>query len=169
MDYDFFMNLLSQIQGCTFANIDSVTYPRAGIRCETTGTRVILFTNKTGSGYDRMVRRRLEEAGKSPDNFTLHDLPWGERIPETPLIQHRGQLYLQTIVLDTGKSRYFIGNREVQPEGLLPPRRTNQGLPRGDEVLVNTYKLSSITRIALMNEVLVGDAPTRSILSLSKN
>jgi hypothetical protein len=166
MDYDTLKLLVDKINGCSFATIDSVTYPLAGVRCETTGERVIMFTNKRCSGYDNMVRRRLVEAGKNPDDFVLSDLPWGERIPETPFIAHRDKIYLQTIVLQGGVSRYYIGNREVSPEGLLPSSRTNQGLPKGDEVKVHTFKLESIVRIHLMNEVLTADAPSRSILRL---
>jgi hypothetical protein len=160
--------LIDKISGCTFANIDSVTYPRAGIRQETTGTRVLLFTNKTGSGYERMVRRRLIEAGKDPDNFVLSDLPWGERIPETPIISHRGELYLQAIVLAAGMSRCFLRDTEVNCCDFLPAsRRSNQGL--GDNsVFVRTYKLDSIIRIALMGEVVVADAHENTITPLSR-
>lgn len=154
MDLATLTMLLEQIRGCTFATIDSVTSPTKGIRCETTGTRVILFTNKTGSGYERMVRRRLTEAGKNPDDFVLSNLPWGERVPETPLIAHRGEMYLQTIVLAEGRSRCFLRDTEVNCSDFLPRRnRPNQGLG-ADSVLVRTYSLDNIVRIALMGEVL---------------
>jgi hypothetical protein len=168
MDLATLMTLLEQIKGCTFATIDSVTEPTKGIRCETSGTRVILFTNKTGSGYERMVRRRLKEAGKNPDDFVLSHLPWGERVPETPLIAHRGEIYLQTIVLTEGTSRCFLRDTEVNCSDFLPRRnRPNQGLG-ADSVLVRTYNLNSIIRIALMGEVLVADAETASVMPLQQ-
>jgi hypothetical protein len=158
MDVFMLQNLLDKINGCTFANIDSITEPSNGIRKETKGTRVILFTNKKSSGYDNMVRRRLVAAGKNPDRFSLGDLPWGKRLPNSPLIENKGKYYLQCIVLAEGPSKYYIGEREINPAGLLRTgQKTNQGLPPGEEVIVACFKLESITRIALMDEVLVAD------------
>jgi hypothetical protein len=149
-------NLLDKIQGCTFANLDTITEPSPGIQKVTRGERVILFTNKKVSGYENMVRRRLEEAGKNPDNFVLGDLPWGSRVPNSPLIENKGKFYLQCIRLKEGRSRFFIGDREIQnPRGLmLKKRRTNQGLLEGEEVEVACYKLENIQKIALMDETL---------------
>lgn len=150
-------NLLDKIQGCTFATLDTITEPSNGITKMTQGERVILFTNKKSSGYDNMVRRRLEAAGKNPDNFVLGDLPWGTRLPNSPLIEHKGKYYLQCVRLADGQSKYFIGSREVRdPSGLgLRSRGTNQGLPKADEVEVCCYRLDRIQRIALMGDELL--------------
>lgn len=139
--------VLARIRGCTFAGIDTMTYPRKGLRKCTTGESVILFTNKHSSGYENMVRRKLKKAGKNPDDFTLSDLPWGERVPDTPLITNKGEYYLQTILLTPGKSEYFIGDLPIQEEYLDLRKRTNA-------VLVNTYKLESILRIAILGKEL---------------
>lgn len=148
------INLLATIQGCTFAALDAETRPVPGVKKITTGERVLLFTNKNCSGYENMVKRRLREAGKNPDNFVLSDLPWGERVKGTPLIEHNGKYYLQCICLDPGQSEYFIANRKVDPEYLnLPKKRPNQGL--GDNsVYVHTYALESITRLSVKGEII---------------
>jgi hypothetical protein len=159
MELETLKLLLDQINGCTFAVIDSTTKPVPGVIKVTVGTRVILFTNKETNGYEEMVRRRFIEAGKDPSDFVLGDLPWGERIPDTPLITCRGFYYLQTVVLEPGKSTCYVGNEEVDPEDFLPSRRTNQGLSKEDEVVVATYRLDHIDRIALMGEVLVASTP----------
>jgi hypothetical protein len=167
MDFTTLQTLFSNIEGCTFATIDSETKPTAGIRCVTTGERVILFTNKKVSGYEQMVRRRLEAAGKNPDNFVLSDLPWGERIPNTPFITHNGRHYLQCIVLAPGDSRFFIGDTEVNPDDLgLGKRSLNQGLSNADAVVVHTYAIENITAIRAAGEDLVADKSTRSVLRL---
>lgn len=152
-------NLLDKINGCTFASIDTVTEPSNGIKKVTKGERIILFTNKKSSGYENMVKRRLEEAGKNPDDFVLGDLPWGKRLPNSPIIENNGMHYLQCVRLAEGQARYFIGDREVRdPSGLgLRQRRTNQGLPKGDEVEICCYRLDRIERIALMGEMLVSE------------
>lgn len=145
--------LLDRIDGAEYATIDSTTHPRPSIRKITTGTKVILF--KGVLGYEQTVRRRLIEAGRNPDNFSLGDLPWGERVSDTPLIVHRGVYYLQTIVLDPGQSVSYLGNQQIDIEDFVPRRRTNQGLSPEDEVVVATYRLDHIDRIALMGEILV--------------
>lgn len=142
------MALLKAINGCTFATLDTVTHPVAGVRKEVIGENVILFTNKKVSGYENMVKRFMEKAGKDPRAFEVGDLPWGERVPDTPLIFHKGQYYLQTILLNEGETRYMIGERQADPIALGIRKR------RGP-VLVNCYKLESIHKITLMGETVV--------------
>jgi hypothetical protein len=88
----------------------------------------------------------------------LGDLPWGERIPNTPLIVCRGRYYLQTVVLEPGKSTCYLGDAEVDCKDFVSSRRTNQGLSKDNEVVVATYRLDHIDRISLMGEVLVAHA-----------
>ena len=163
MELALIQNILLKIEGCTFATIDSTTEPSKGLTKITTGERVILFTNKNSSGYENMVKRRLVEAGKNPDNFVLGDPAWGERIPNSPLIKYKDNYYLQCIELARGQSKYFIGSREVSPEGLMLKEHhsASQGLAKSDEVVVKQYKLSSINRIALMG-VILGDVVATS-------
>jgi hypothetical protein len=170
MERSVLEDLLDRIDGCTFATLDAETYPTPGIRKVMTGKRVILFTNKKVSGYENMVKRRLVEAGRDPSNFVLTDLPWGTRVPNSPLIEHKGKTYLQCIVLSEGDARFFITTTgdEVNEDDLnLRKRNTNQGLAANDEVLVCAYNLENITRIALAGENLVSEAPKRAVLRLN--
>jgi hypothetical protein len=157
MELETLKLLLDKVDGCTFATLDSTTHPIKGLRKVTTGTRVLLSSNVGHSVYEGMVKRRLIEAGKDPRDFVLGDLPFGERIGNTPLILCRGHHYLQTIVLEPGQSVGYTGNREVDLNDFLPVRRTNQGLPKADEVIVSTYRLDHIDRIALMGEILTSE------------
>lgn len=169
MNLDVLKNLLEEINGCTFATIDIATCPSPGIRKVTTGKRVILFTNKKSSGYDNLVRRRLIEAGKNPDNFATGELQWGQRVPNSPLIVHGDRYYIECVELTEGSSRFFLlDGKEVNENDLnLRSRRTNQGLSPEDEVHVIMPKIENITRIALMKEILVSEAPKRAILRVS--
>lgn len=152
-------NLLREINGCTFASIDTIKLVSPGITKETTGKRIILFTNKKSSGYENMVRRRLQEAGKDPREFVSGDLPWGTQVPNSPLVEHKGKVYLKCIDLTEGQAKYFMLGEEVEdPSGLiLRERRShpNQGLPLASQVNVSCYDLQNIVRIALMGETLV--------------
>lgn len=155
MNFDEVNDILHQIKGCTFASLDSNTSPRPGIFCETKGAVVLLFTNKNFSGYEAMVKRRLEQAGKNPDTFNADLLPWGNRLPETPIIEHMGRLYLQCVLINEGDKKYtLVDGSAIDEESLeafgVKERRTNQGLARGNEVIVNTYDFNNITRLKLL-------------------
>lgn len=169
MDRAVLENLLNRIHGCTFATIDTNVLVSPGIHKETTGKRVILFTNQNGSGYEAMVKRRLQEAGKDPNSFVSGDLPWGIAVPNSPLIEHKGCTYLKVIEIAPGQSKYFMFGEEVDPQGLrLKERRSYQGgLAPSARVNVSAYKLENITRIALMGENLVAEAPTRAVLPVA--
>lgn len=146
-------DLLDKIHGCTFASLDANTM-EGGIRRVVTNESVILFTNKGGSGYEGMVRRRLAEAGLDPSGFVLSELPWGERVEGTPLIyhKHKDRHYLQTILLKPGRVQAFINDTELDPDVLKKPGGRNQGLPDDRRVVVQTYGLDNILALRLMGE-----------------
>lgn len=157
MDLPLVLDTLSNINGCTFASLDAETYPVPGIRKSVLSERVLLFTNQKTSGYENMVRRRLVSVGKNPDNFALSDLPWGNRIPGTPLIEHRGKYYLQTVLIAPGLVKYTSSatGREIDPRAYgIKHKRASQGLPVGEDVIVLTYKLESILRLRVLGETL---------------
>lgn len=162
MKFGAVRDLLSGVDGCTFASIDAVTMPCRGVRRVVTGESVILFTNKGGSGYEGMVKRRLEKSGKDPESFTVGDLPWGVRLKNTPFIAHKGKAYLQTILLTPGTVKYYMGTRELSPEAALgiigdKSRGEGQGLKPSDRVICNTYMVENITAIHAMGKELVAD------------
>lgn len=164
---------LQQISGCTFASMDTRTVPvlqggmsnpmQGRIEKTTMGTRVMLFTNKGGSAYEAMVRRRLEQAGKDPNSFVLGELPWGARVPNTPWIYHKGEHYLQCIVMKPGECVYYVGGEEIKPENILGLRQDqdyrNQDLPQDTQVIVRAYKLASIFSLRLMGTEITDDSP----------
>lgn len=116
LSFDDASRLLSQVDGCTFAALDSLTVPvlyggkknpfQGKIEKRATGHRVMLFSNKYSNGYENKVRRMLEQEGKNPSSFELKPLPWGERIPETPFIHNKGKHYLQCVFLEAGDIEY---------------------------------------------------------------
>src|SRR4051812_13236191 len=109
---------MNRIQGVTFAGMDCITIPKlkggkknpqqGRVTKHHKGARVMLFTNKNSSGYENMVRRRLEAEGKDPDTFVLGELQWGKRIYDSPLIEHEGKYYMQVIFLAPGTVDYFL-------------------------------------------------------------
>jgi hypothetical protein len=165
MDLEALKSLLGRITGCTFASIDADFEPRPGFRKVVKNEVVLLYRTKGVSGYENMVRRRLVDVGRDASQFTVGELPWGERVDNLPLIAHDGKTYLQTILVKPGEIQAFIGpdivQREVDP-ALFPDiflRTTDilkaaraQGLPAEKAVVVRTYNIESLTEIRLMHE-----------------
>lgn len=162
MDVETLKTLLRQFKGATFASLDATFSPNPGIRCVSRGERVILYRTNGMSGYEAMVKRKLEAAGKNPDLFTVGDLPWGQRVEDLPLIYHHGKHYLQTICLAPGLRRYFsVTGRELS-EGAALAGKKRRYAPEG--VYVNTYDIEHIDALRLLGEELTADANTRSVL-----
>lgn len=158
MDIEHLLSLLKKVRGCSFASMNYKTEPSPGIVKTVLGAKIILFSNSKGSGYEKMVKRRLKEMGRNPDNFVLGDLPWGVPVPDTPLLEHKGQTYLRCVILDEGEASYTINGIAVSgykpglpPGSLTRPKTTNQGL-KGNEVQARTFKLPSILEMTLFNE-----------------
>ncbi len=163
--------VLDSINGMTFAGMDTITEvklkggkknPMLGrVTKHTVGNHVMLFTNKKNNAYAAMVKRRLEAEGKDPNSFTLGELAWGTRVPESPLIEHKGKFYIQTIFIRGGKSTYYLDNTVIEKdliEGFDDKEVTSgrQGLEDENTVVVRTFALDSIREIRIMGEEIKG-------------
>lgn len=162
MELDVLKNVLDNIHGATFASLDATTEPKPGLLCETKAARVIIFRTTGGSGYENMVKRRLEEAGKDPDAFNVGSLPWGERIGDLPLIENKGKYYLQTVMLSEGQKHYYLAasHREVNPEnfGIRNKKPYGQGLPEEDAVYMKTWNIDNLDRLTILGQELLGSS-----------
>ena len=178
MELETLKVLLNRIHGATFATLDTETWAtkEKSIRKVSRGERVIIFRTNGGSGYEGMVKRRLEEAGINPDSFKVGPLPWGERVDDLPLISCNGNYYLQCIQTSPGEAFYFLGMTDQRIDdpsafGVKRRRAYNQMLSPEREVLVNTYRIDGIQRIAMLGEEVfdtnVAERSTRSILKIS--
>lgn len=154
MDLFYLQNLLDKVHGCTFANMDLQTEPSNGFNKTETGIRILLFGRSSVDGYERLVKRRLAEAGKDPQSWAVGERAWGEHVDDLPIIRHKDTFYLQCIVLADGKATYYIGDKPLRGDGGLGHESKSVNSAK---VRVICPKLSSITRLALMDEVLVGD------------
>lgn len=167
--------IFSNVNGGSFIGIDTVTEvplpktlpsatigktrdenPYAGeIFKRHTGANVMVFQNNNTNAYDAMVKRRLEEEGKDPNNFKLQPRKWGKRIPGTPFIEHvkdgKTHYYLEVIFLRAGETTYLHGVRPIKKSeiyGLKEPKEGNQG-GLDDKVIIRTYSFKSIRAIRI--------------------
>jgi hypothetical protein len=165
--------LLNTINGATFAGLDTLTEvklkggranPMLGrVTKRTMGNHVMLFTNKNTNGYDAMVKRRLAAEGKNPDSFKLGALPWGTRLPNSPVIENKGKYYIQTVFLKGGKSEYLLDGQPIEKSAIVglddkPIESGKQGLADDNAVVVRTFALDSILEARLMGEAVAAAA-----------
>lgn len=166
MKYDSLKEVLESVNGSTFAGIDTVTQvklkggkknPLQGkVSKITKGSTVMLFTNKKSNGYVNMIKRRLEKEGKDPESFILSPRVWGERVANTPFVEHNGKVYMECIFLKTGKTSYIVDGEEVEKENIegLPEVNQNDDSQGGVEnkVIIRTYAIESIEKLRVMGE-----------------
>jgi len=151
--------IFSTVNGATFISMDTTTVPklRGGksnpmqgrIRKHNTGASIMVFQNKAKHGYDAMVKRRLEAEGKAPDAFKLSPRQWGVRIPNLPIVEHKGAQYLEVIFLKSGRTTYTLDGDAIKAEdieGLADKVEGEQG-GLNDKVIIRTFKVSSIDRL----------------------
>ena len=165
MDINTAKKLLKNVSGASFVGIDTLTnVPLKGgkknplqgkVQKRVTGSSVMVFQNKNINGYDAMVKRRLESEGKDPNNFKLSPRAWGNRIENTPFIEHEkdGEMkyYLEVIFLKAGTSEYLLDGKVVSKDeidGLPESREGGQG-GLDDKVIVRSYKLESIVKLRI--------------------
>jgi len=155
--------IFANVNGSSFIGLDSLTQvplfggkrnPMQGrVTKLMTGANVMVFQNKHSSSYGDMVQRRLEREGKDPATFQLSPRAWGERIPETPFIQHEkdGEMhyYLEVIFLRAGEVQYLLDGEPIAKADIVglketePSEESQGGLE--NKVVIRSFKLASIT------------------------
>lgn len=167
MDYATAEKAFGDISGATFVGMDTLTVvklkggrknPFQGrLAKRMTGANVMVFGDVNSSAYVNMVRRRLAEEGKDPEDYQPQPLTWGQRIPGTAFIEHLGSHYVAVIFLRSGKIEYLLDGQTIDltvpPLGVenwleIPERSFNPngqgGLSEDKRVIPRCYKLASV-------------------------
>lgn len=157
-------SLLEQVNGSSIINITTATTlpllggqnnPMIGrVKKVTEGTSVMVFQNKKTNGYAAMVQRRLNKEGKNIE-FKLSPRRWGTRVPNTPIVEHGEDRYLEVIVLRTGAVHYEYNGVPIPPTAIMgmkpePPLAEQGGLD--DKVMIKAYNFDSIRSITINKE-----------------
>lgn len=153
-------SILSTVNGATFIGMDTTTTPiltggkknpmQGRVRKHNTGANIMVFQNKNSNSYDNMVKRRLEKEGKDPVSFKLSPRKWGTRVPNMPIVEHKGEQYLEVIFLKTGRSSYTLDGQPIDKDSIEGLKDTSQNDGQGglnDTVIIRTFKVSSIDRL----------------------
>jgi hypothetical protein len=155
-------NILANLSGGSFIGLDTETLvpltggksnPMQGrITKQMIGATVMAFQDQTQSSYNLMVKRRLIQENKNPDSFVVGVRAWGSRVPNLPLVEHNGQLYLEVIFLRAGTVEYFLDGVVINPANIIGLKDVSkssdhQGLD--NKVIVRDYKESSIMALRI--------------------
>ena len=126
------------------------------IQKHNTRGNVMVFQNKKSNAYDNMVKRRLLAEGKDPDLFSLSPRQWGTRLQGTPLVEHKGALYLEVIFLANGTTTYTLDGQPIDKadiQGLNDKKVEGKQGGLDNNVIIRTFKLDSVTRLAIGDKV----------------
>lgn len=157
--------LNDSVHGATFIALNTETdVPLKGgkanplqgrVRKTCIGSNVMVFQNARSNAYENMVKRRLEKEGKNPETFVLSPRKWGNRIPNTPFVEHNGKLYLEVIFMKAGESKYYVDGVETDKDripGLDDKQEGEQG-GLDNKVIIRTYSVDSIRAITIDHQV----------------
>jgi hypothetical protein len=158
---------LQALNGASFIGIDTNTEvklkggkknPMLGrVRKHVMGAQAMVFQNKMSNGYENMIKRRLEKEGWSPDNFTLSERPWGKRLPGLPIVEHKGEYYLEVIYMNPGMVSYTLNGVDIAKQDIegLEDKKDDPNSQGGleDKVILRVIKLSSIEALRIDGQV----------------
>lgn len=173
------IQVLKDLSGASFIGFDSrtdVTIPggkkniyQGRIVKVTRNISAMIYENKFVNGYENAVRKSLAASGIQTE-FNVGPRAWGTRVPNTPIVEHKGQGYLEVIVKSVGDVSYELDDgtklvkvklddsksiliTEESKEFItdLPPSANTEGQQGGldsdDQIIIRTYKMSSISEL----------------------
>lgn len=148
--------LLENVNGGSFVGISTLTPVKltggkkntlqGRITKKVTNSNVMMFTNKNTNAYRNKVKRTLEAEGKDPNSFVLSKRTWGKRLPESPLVEHKDNMYVEVAFNKEGLTTYLCDGKPIAKADIegLPKQRTGKQGGLENKVTIKTYKLSSI-------------------------
>jgi hypothetical protein len=163
--------LMQQVNGSTFISLVTQTNVKLPggkqnplqnrVTKLITGSNVMVFQNKTTNAYENMVGRRLLAEGKDVAAFELSPRVWGERVPNSPFVTHKGNLYLEVIFISCGDVQYRLDGNDVTVDQLSQLSMDNgfmfevvdkaEGEQGGleNKVIIRTFNVDNVKEITI--------------------
>jgi len=121
-------------------------------------TKVSRVNGFIGWIYTNSVNNQRGREGQKA-NFEAQPRKWGERLAGTPLVAHKGKLYVELKVEKALATEYFADGEKVDVEVLvpyLPPRRNESGRQGVEKaIILRDYGLAGIKEITINGELFV--------------
>jgi len=108
-----------------------------------------------GWHYANSVNRQLAREEKDAE-FEAVPRKWGQRLPNSPLVEHNGKLYLETKVEKVYDTKYILDDKEVTKEEIAEYLRgktesSRQGTEK--QIILRDYALDNIKEIRIKGKV----------------
>jgi len=102
--------------------------------------------------YENSINKALIKEGKTPD-FKAKPRAWGNRIPNTPLILHKNQYYLEARFLKHEPTvEYFLDGDAIEKEMIedhLPKVTESKQHGLEEAIIIRDFKIDSIHEITV--------------------
>lgn len=113
-----------------------------------------------GFNYTNAVKSQMKKEGVA-GGFKSKGRAWGSHVENTPLIEHKGNYYLETRPISSMGRKYFIveGDKvkvidKETAESWIQERKEAPGQPVEKKVIVRDYKLGSLLQIKINKQKL---------------
>ena len=119
------------------------------VRSLTTQQPVRVYLGERASAiYAEKMNEKFKSEGKE-ETFEKKKRAWGERIENTPFIQHKDKFYLECFSEGKGEKVFLLEGEEVSPDELDLPKK--QETP--NDVGLRVLDLSTIIDVQVIEEV----------------
>jgi len=156
------IELLKNLKTATPATIITQTTPKMRKKNNPYFDKVTKFMKANvfiNFNYENSVNKVLDKEGKEP-YFKASSRVWGTRIQGTPLVEHKGNYYLECRFLKYVKSTYIFDNHVI-PESILNDyvyegnNSEHQGVSWENEIILRDFKIENILQIKFNKEVYI--------------
>tara|TARA_R100000908_G_C3697287_1_gene109193 strand:- start:57 stop:590 length:534 start_codon:yes stop_codon:yes gene_type:complete len=158
-------NILQNFKGHSFAGLQSLTDSGARKTGNPFKNKIILKESQTlvnvGFHYSNSLVNQAKRENVSTE-FDIKPRKWGTRLPNCPLVEHKGNYYLEAKVEKVYATRYMdIDGNELSKEDVLPFLSKKKESATQDrlekKIYLRDFKLASIRKFAFDGKVyLVG-------------
>lgn len=157
MRRDKFERVLRNTKDVTDLTIAVVTIPQMSKKENPYYGRVQkhkIVNIRLNEDYQKAVNEQRRNEGVIGEFKTAHRA-WGTHIQDTPLVEHKGEIYLHCIILNDGPSTLLLDGVPAQPEDVaaintyLPTSKGSKRQEVVDKIEVRDIKLSSITGLSV--------------------
>lgn len=158
-------NILLNFKGYSFAGLQTLTDARAKKTDNPFKDKIVLKESQllvnVGFHYSNSLVSQAKRENVSTD-FDVQPRKWGIRLPNSPLVEHKGNFYLEAKVEKVFQTRFTdVDGIELSKEDVLPflPKKRESATQDRLEkkVYLRDFKLASIQKFAFDGKIyLVG-------------
>ena len=168
------VTIMSTVNGTSFISLDLETTPKirktldgedgkrtpnphfGRITKRDVGVNARVYQNKNSNGYVNAVKKQMVKEGLDPEDFKLSERKFGTRAENLPIIENKGNYYLEYIVERKGTTQYLLDGQPIDVEDILGYTKPSKPKKSTDKpsnpVPIRIAKLESLVEIRMNKE-----------------